>query len=101
MAGYKYKITVAPIADKHGQPLDMPALSFEVENHDEILGIVTRLQGREDLAFGPEKTASFAIGLKLFSEVMMEYRKHPLFAPLREPFRDFMQLLKKGPGAAG
>ncbi|NDL62738.1 DUF3861 domain-containing protein [Acerihabitans arboris] len=101
MPGYKYRITVAPITDRQGQPLDIPALSFDIENHDEILGIVERLRGREDLAFGPEKTAAFAVGLKLFSQVLVEHRKHPVFAPLREPFRAFMQLLKKGSGEAG
>ncbi len=98
MAGYRYRITVEPLADKNGQPLEKPSLSFEIDNHDEILGIVERLQGREDLAFGAEKSAAFAVGLKLFSEVMLEYRKHPLFAPLRDPFRAFMLALKKGPG---
>ncbi|MBN7803699.1 DUF3861 family protein, partial [Algoriphagus aestuariicola] len=49
--------------------------------------------------FGPEQSAAFAVGLKLFSEVMIENRKHPVFAPLREAFKEFMVGLKKGPAA--
>jgi hypothetical protein len=96
MPGYRYRITVEPLTDKKGQVLEMPTLVFEAENHDEILSIVNRLQQREDLGFGVEKTAAFALGLKLFSETMMENRRHPLFAPLRTAFMDFMSLLKKG-----
>jgi hypothetical protein len=30
---------------------------------------------------------------------MIENRKHPVFAPLREAFKEFMVGLKKGPAA--
>ncbi|CNI70341.1 DUF3861 domain-containing protein [Yersinia mollaretii] len=96
MPGYRYRITVEPLTDRKGEPVDKAPVTFEVENHDEILGIIERLQAREDLNFGKDKTAAFAVGLKLFSETMMENRKHPLFAPLRTAFMEFMTLLKKG-----
>ncbi|MDN0109092.1 DUF3861 domain-containing protein [Yersinia mollaretii] len=96
MPGYRYRITVEPLTDRKGEPVDKALVTFEVENHDEILGIIERLQAREDLNFGKDKTAAFAVGLKLFSETMMENRKHPLFAPLRTAFMEFMTLLKKG-----
>ncbi|MBS0057367.1 DUF3861 domain-containing protein [Yersinia sp. Marseille-Q3913] len=96
MSGYRYRITVEPLTDRKGEPMDKAPVTFEVENHDEILGIIDRLQAREDLQFGKDKTAAFAVGLKLFSETMMENRKHPLFAPLRTAFMEFMTLLKKG-----
>ncbi|AKP32571.1 DUF3861 domain-containing protein [Yersinia aleksiciae] len=96
MPGYRYRITVEPLTDRKGEPMDKAPVTFEVENHDEILGIIDRLQAREDLDFGKDKTAAFAVGLKLFSETMMENRKHPLFAPMRTAFMEFMTLLKKG-----
>ncbi|EKN4134035.1 DUF3861 domain-containing protein [Yersinia enterocolitica] len=96
MSGYRYRITIEPLTDRKGEPLDKEPVTFEAENHDEILGIIERLQAREDLDFGKEKTAAFALGLKLFSETMMENRKHPVFAPLRTAFMDFMTNLKKG-----
>lgn len=97
MAGYRYRVTVEPLVDRKGEPLQQETLVFEVENHDEILGIVERMRAREDLDFGAEKTASLAVGLKLFSEVMIEHRRHPLFAPLRDVWKAFMINLKKGP----
>ncbi|CNL23384.1 Domain of Uncharacterised Function with PDB structure [Yersinia frederiksenii] len=96
MPGYRYRITIEPLTDNKGHPIDKASVTFEAENHDDILGIIERLQAREDIDFGKEKTAAFALGLKLFSETMMENRKHPLFAPLRTAFMDFMTNLKKG-----
>lgn len=97
MPGHRFRITVEALTDRHGEPVDKPELVFDVENHDDILSIVERIQGRADLSLGTEQSAAFAVGLKLFSEVMMAQRKHPLFAPLREPFKEFMIGLKKGP----
>lgn len=96
MPGYRYRITVEPLTDRKGEEMNKAPVIFEVEDHDEILGIIERLQAREDLDFGKDKTAAFAVGLKLFSETMMENRKHPLFEPLRGTFKDFMINLKKG-----
>lgn len=39
MPGYRYRITVEPLTDKRGEPLEAETLVFEAENHDEILGI--------------------------------------------------------------
>ncbi|MDN0119912.1 DUF3861 domain-containing protein [Yersinia frederiksenii] len=96
MPGYRYRITIEPLTDRQGEPVDKAPVTFEAENHDDILNIIERLQAREDLDFGKEKTAAFALGLKLFSETMMENRKHPIFAPLRTAFMDFMTNLKQG-----
>ncbi|HGM6859522.1 DUF3861 domain-containing protein [Serratia rubidaea] len=99
MPGHRFRITVEALSDRKGAPVEKTPLVFEVENHDDILDIVERIQRREDLAFGQEKSAAFAVGLKLFSEVMIENRKHPVFAPLRDAFKAFMVGLKKGPQA--
>ncbi len=96
MPGYRYRITIEPLTDRKGEPVDKAPVTFEAENHDDILNIIERLQAREDLDFGKEKTAAFALGLKLFSETMMENHKHPIFAPLRTAFMDFMTNLKQG-----
>ena len=63
-------------------------ISFEAKNHDDIPGIARRarhLPGME-----PDETAAMAVGLKLFSEVMLRYRKQSPFAELMPHFRDFM-----------
>ncbi|OWF71426.1 hypothetical protein B4903_22880, partial [Yersinia frederiksenii] len=71
MPGYRYRITIEPLTDRKGEAIDKAPVTFEAENHDDILGIIERLQAREDLGFGKEKNGGIRIGLKLFSETMM------------------------------
>lgn len=95
MKQHRYRITVEHLADAHGSPLpnDQP-LQFEVGNHDNIFAIVERTRERVD--FDPISATALAVGLKLFSEVMLEDRDHPLFQSFAPHFRDFMTTLKKG-----
>ena len=91
---HRYRITVEHLqATQPDAPLHEP-LSFEATNHDDVLGIVDRL--RERALFDAETTASLAVGLKLFGEVALKHRDHPLFAPLMGPLREFIGSLKKG-----
>lgn len=69
-------------------------LQFEVGNHDDIFSIVERMQQRAE--FDPQTMTAFAVGLKLFSEVMLEHRGNPLFEELAPHFTQFMKELKKG-----
>lgn len=98
MKQHRYRITVEHLADAKGVPSTQPPLQFEVGNHDDIIAIVARMRSRDDL---PEDAATaLAVGLKLFSEVMLENREHPLFSSFREPFTQFMHTLKKAPAKA-
>lgn len=47
---------------------------------------------RED--FDKNTSTAFAIGLKLFSEVMLENKDHPLFEDFKPAFVQFMKKLK-------
>ncbi|KAF1712292.1 hypothetical protein CSC70_01855 [Pseudoxanthomonas kalamensis DSM 18571] len=97
MKQHRYRITVEHLATAKGEPSPYPApLQFEVGNHDDLFKIVDILRQRE--LFPATATAdAFAIGLKLFGEVMLENRDHPLFAELRPQFVAFMKKLKRGP----
>ncbi|WP_290867983.1 DUF3861 domain-containing protein [Aquabacterium sp.] len=96
MKQHRYRITVEHLADKDGQPPATPAsLTFEALNHDDIIAIAERMKGRGD--FDAQTATNLAIGLKLFSEVMLMNRQHPLFAELGPHFGDFMKRLKSGP----
>ncbi len=97
MKQHRYRVTVEHLQDPGGNPVTRDPLSFEVGNHDDIFAIVERMRGRGD--FGPETATAFAVGLKLFSEVMLEHRDHPLFAGFQPHFRQFMKELKKGPAS--
>lgn len=98
MKQHRYRITVEHLALPDGSPPpEARTLSFEAGNHDDILSIVARLSGRSDL---PEvDAAAFGVGLKLFSEVMLQHRGLPLFAEFAPHFKAFMQRLKQPPVA--
>lgn len=100
MKQHRYQITVEHLADAHGNPSTHPEpLRFEAGNHDDILAIAERMRGRGE--FPPDTANALAVGLKLFSEVMLENRGHPLFADFAPHFRAFMQHLKKSPQRLG
>lgn len=98
MKQHRYRISVEHLSDANGAPSQYTApLQFETGNHDDILAIVARIRQRGDL--GDEHAAAFAVGLKLFGEVMLENKDHPLFSDFRPHFAQFMKQLKKGPAA--
>jgi len=94
MKQHHYRITVEHLSDIDGQPVPLPAtLQFEVGNHDDIFAVVERIRQRNDL---PSASATaFAVGLKLFSEVMLENKSSPLFSAFIPHFGQFMKQLKK------
>ncbi len=98
MKQHRYQITVEHIALPDGSPPpEARSLQFLTGNHDDILNIVDKVRQRGDL---PEADATaFAIGLKLFSEVMLQNRQLPLFADFAPHFKQFMQQLKQRPDA--
>lgn len=81
--------TTAPDQSTHS-PLEV-----EFDNHDDIFQIIERLNDRSLFA-EPGQATEFAIGLKLFSEVMLKNREHPLFIEFRPAFSEFMKKLKSG-----
>lgn len=92
MNSYRYRLTMEVTAGQKGEPVTGKSLSFETHNHDDVLSIVERLQARRD--FSADTAASLGVGLKLLGEVVLEHRNDPLFAPLREPLREFIARLK-------
>ncbi|UCV13812.1 DUF3861 domain-containing protein [Quatrionicoccus australiensis] len=93
MTTHRYRITVEQLDLAPQQGADSPAtLAFEVTNHDDILGIVERFRQRKD--FDDDSACALGVGLKLFSEVMLQNRTHPLFSEFRGHFGQFMKSLK-------
>lgn len=95
MKGYRYRVTVEPLEGPKGERIEQSPLVFETVNHDEILGLVERRRQRGE--FDDDTAASLIVGLKLFSEVMLQNKNRPLFSPLMPHFRDFMNRLKAPP----
>jgi Domain of Unknown Function with PDB structure (DUF3861) len=64
MNSYRYKITVETLTGAKGDPVEGRILSFEAANHDDILGIVERMQAR--LPFDEVTVASLGGGVEAF-----------------------------------
>ncbi len=92
----KYRLTLELVATAKGDTGTHEPLQLEVDNHDEIFSIISRIQDKH-LFKSKEQAAEFAIGLKLFSEVMLKNRNLPLFEAFRPAFGDFMKTLKAIP----
>lgn len=69
------------------------SVEFEFQNHDDIFNIIDRMQEINVLG-DKEQAIEFAVGLKLFSEVMLNHRDNPLFEELKPAFAIFMKKLK-------
>ncbi|RZK09681.1 MAG: DUF3861 family protein [Flavobacterium sp.] len=88
----RYKITLQHLHSPKELDLNAP-LQFEFENHDEVFTIIEKIKANNP--FEDENQAiEFAVGLKLFSEVMLKNRENPLFEELLPAFGAFMKKLK-------
>lgn len=90
---HKYKLTLEHLATAKGETSTHQPLQLEFDNHDDIFSIIERMQAR-NLFNNENQSTEFAIGLKMFSEVMLKNRKHPLFEELAPAFSEFMKKLK-------
>jgi hypothetical protein len=70
-------------------------IELEFGNHDNIFAIIEKMKERN--RFKTEQdSVEFAIGLKLFSEVMLKNKDNPLFEDFRPAFGNMMKKLKSG-----
>ena len=90
---YNYRITLEPLeSGTQPQTFKVRTTQFQVQNHDDLSKIVEAVRSKGIL--NTDKSAALAVGLKLFSEIVMEKRNDPLFAPIWDPLRSFTQQLK-------
>lgn len=95
MREHRYRITLEHLATpKQAEPTHA-AISFEAGNHDDLFTIIDKVRSKNQ--FDADTAASLALGLKLFTEVMLKNRSNPLFAEISLPMRDFIQKLKAQP----
>jgi hypothetical protein len=89
----RYQLTLQSQQYANGDVEPKKQLEFMFDNHDEVFAIIERI--REKDPFGnKEQATEFALGLKLFSEVLIKNRNHPLFEELAPAFGSFMKRLK-------
>lgn len=89
----KYKLTLEQVSLMNEETILSEPLSLEFENHDEIFQIIEKIKAKQ-LFEEENQSTEFAIGLKMFSEVMLKNRKHPLFEDFFPAFGEFMKKLK-------
>ena len=85
---YRYRVTVESLSPA----AESEPLRFEVENHDDIFAVVRKMSAREDL--DAESVKAFAVGLKLFGEVVLRNRSNPMFGRIMPALGEFMHDLK-------
>ena len=87
-----YQIDLKELTLKNGSE-GTKNLSLEFDNHDDLFNIFEVVKSKQ--IFEDENTATeFALGLKLFTEVMLKNKQHPLFEELRPAIMEFMKKLK-------
>ena len=92
MKQHQYKITLEHLADHEGNIVEPKKIEFSAPNHDDIFAIIDKMKNKEGVE--EQMAQRFAVGLKLFSEVMIENRKNPLFEQLTPHFREMMKIIK-------
>ena len=90
---HQYKLTREYLQNNKGDKMETSPLELVFENHDNIFAIIERLKQKNHFN-DINQSQEFAIGLKLFSEVMLKNRNHPLFEELGPAFGLFMKRLK-------
>ena len=89
----KYLLTLKLLQQANGDTNAEKQLEITVENHDEIFSIIERMQSK-NIFENEQQATEFALGLKLFTEVMIKNRKLELFDDLSTAFPLFMKKLK-------
>lgn len=89
----KYHLTLTLQQYANGDTEPQKQLELDFDNHDEIFGIIERIQSKDPFN-DTAQAAQFALGLKLFSEINLKNRNHPLFEEMNAAFPLFMKRLK-------
>lgn len=87
-----YQITLEQLSDKKGAPVNATPLSFQARNHDDLFAIIERIKSRELL--NHDDSAAFTVGLKLFSEIVLENRDKPFFKEFSPQVAAIMKMIK-------
>lgn len=95
---YRYRVRIEPLLSHSTQaPEDHNECVFEIDNHDDILAIVEAVRAKRIVDQG--SSAALAVGLKLFSEVVLQHRKEAPFAEIWPDLQKFIKNLKAMPSA--
>ena len=99
MSAHNYRITLEYTGGKKEGAQAPAPLSFNAANHDDIFEIIARVRAAG--VFDEDSAAALALGMKLFSEVMLAHRDDPLFAGIAPAYREFIGQFKARMREAG
>jgi len=88
---FKLKLELLELVRPDGNTYE--PLELEFDNHDNIFTIIERMKTRNSFKT-EQQSVEFAIGLKLFSEVMLNNNDNPLFEDFRHAFGELMKKIK-------
>ena len=89
----KYKLSLELIELIRPDNSEYLPIVLEFDNHDNIFKIIERMKKRNRFKT-EQQSVEFAIGLKLFSEVMLKNKDNPLFEEFRPAFGALMKKIK-------
>jgi Domain of Unknown Function with PDB structure (DUF3861) len=87
-----YKVTLEHIYSPGDEDLHR-RVEVVFDNHDNLFNVIDKVQDK-DLFSDMGQSTEFAIGLKMFSEVMLKNKDNTLFEEFFPAFKDFMKKLK-------
>jgi hypothetical protein len=99
MSAHNYRITLEYTGGKKAGAEAPAPLSFNAGNHDDIFEIIARVRASQ--RFDDDTAAALALGMKLFSEVMLAHRDDPLFETIGPAYRDYIAQFKTSMREAG
>lgn len=89
----KYHIKLKQVSVLKEELKSEKTIEFDFDNHDEIFSVLEKVK-EKNLFNNDNQSLEFALGLKLFSEVMIKNRENPIFEELFPAFGSFMKKLK-------
>ncbi|MCD8029773.1 MAG: DUF3861 domain-containing protein [Bacteroides sp.] len=90
---YTYHVSLCMTEGKESYAEALPPIETDFGNHDNIYHIIEKLKEKE-LFNSEEEVKQFAIGLKMFSGVMLRNKNSDLFRDFQPTFVAFMKKLK-------
>ena len=88
-----YKLTLEEISLAKEEDVRNTPFTLEFDNHDNLFHIINAVKNKA-IFEDENQSAEFAIGLKMFTEVMLKNRDQELFKELQPAIAEFMKKLK-------
>jgi hypothetical protein len=89
----RYKLTLEEISLAKEEDIKNDPLTLEFDNHDNIFKIINAIKSK-NIFDDENQSTEFAIGLKMFTEVILKNREQELFKELQPAIGEFMKKLK-------